>query len=84
MEGLASNLELDRLYIHGDPKVANIMIDEFTGKGTSIVDLDTVKPGLIHYDFGDAELAPEPAAQARRGRRDAGELVAARPARRVR
>lgn len=39
--------------IHGDPKVANIMIDDATGKGTCIVDLDTVKPGLIHYDFGD-------------------------------
>ena len=39
--------------IHGDPKVGNIMIDDATGKGTSIVDLDTVKPGLIHYDFGD-------------------------------
>jgi Ser/Thr protein kinase RdoA (MazF antagonist) len=40
--------------IHGDPKVSNIMIDDFTGKGTSIVDLDTVKPGLVQYDFGDA------------------------------
>ncbi|MEM9281337.1 MAG: aminoglycoside phosphotransferase family protein [Verrucomicrobiota bacterium] len=40
--------------IHGDPKITNVMIDQFTGKGTSIVDLDTVKPGLIHYDFGDA------------------------------
>ena len=39
--------------IHGDPKISNIMIDEDTGKGTSIIDLDTVKPGLIHYDFGD-------------------------------
>ncbi len=39
--------------IHGDPKISNIMIDDATGKGTSIVDLDTVKPGLIHYDFGD-------------------------------
>ena len=29
------------------------MIDDATGKGTCIVDLDTVKPGLIHYDFGD-------------------------------
>jgi len=38
---------------HGDPKISNIMIDEDTGKGTSIIDLDTVKPGLIHYDFGD-------------------------------
>ncbi len=39
--------------IHGDPKIANIMIDDATGKGTCIVDLDTVKPGLVHYDFGD-------------------------------
>lgn len=40
--------------IHGDPKITNIMIDDFTGKGTCIVDLDTVKPGLVHYDFGDS------------------------------
>jgi Ser/Thr protein kinase RdoA (MazF antagonist) len=45
--------DLELRPIHGDPKVANIMIDDFTGKGTSIVDLDTVKPGLIHYDIGD-------------------------------
>tara|TARA_R110002096_G_scaffold21252_2_gene69237 strand:- start:343 stop:1455 length:1113 start_codon:yes stop_codon:yes gene_type:complete len=40
--------------IHGDPKITNVMIDQLTGKGTCMVDLDTVKPGLIHYDFGDA------------------------------
>lgn len=45
--------ELQVRTIHGDPKISNIMIDDATGKGTSIVDLDTVKPGLIHYDFGD-------------------------------
>ena len=39
--------------IHGDPKVNNIMIDEETGQAISIVDLDTVKPGLVHYDIGD-------------------------------
>ncbi len=46
--------ELSLRLIHGDPKVSNIMIDDLTGKGTAIVDLDTVKPGLTHYDFGDA------------------------------
>jgi Ser/Thr protein kinase RdoA (MazF antagonist) len=46
--------ELHTQLIHGDPKVSNIMIDRDTGKGTAIIDLDTVKPGLIHYDFGDA------------------------------
>lgn len=39
--------------IHGDPKIANVMIDDATGRGTCIIDLDTVKPGLVHYDVGD-------------------------------
>ena len=39
--------------IHGDPKVNNIMIDEQTGRAISLIDLDTVKPGLVHYDIGD-------------------------------
>ena len=39
--------------IHGDPKVNNIMLDSVTGQAISIVDLDTVKPGLVHYDIGD-------------------------------
>ncbi|MDA8241418.1 MAG: aminoglycoside phosphotransferase family protein [Nitrospiraceae bacterium] len=39
--------------IHGDPKVDNIMIDAVTGQAAGIVDLDTVKPGLVHYDIGD-------------------------------
>jgi Ser/Thr protein kinase RdoA (MazF antagonist) len=39
--------------IHGDPKVNNVMIRNDTGKAISIVDLDTVKPGLVHYDIGD-------------------------------
>ncbi|MDF1824544.1 MAG: aminoglycoside phosphotransferase family protein [Verrucomicrobiales bacterium] len=46
--------ELQLRPIHGDPKITNVMIDQLTGKGTCIVDLDTVKPGLVHYDFGDA------------------------------
>ena len=45
--------ELTMRVIHGDPKTANVMIDDATGKGTSIIDLDTVKPGLVHYDLGD-------------------------------
>jgi Ser/Thr protein kinase RdoA (MazF antagonist) len=39
--------------MHGDPKVNNVMIEESTGRAISLVDLDTVKPGLIHYDIGD-------------------------------
>ena len=46
--------ELQMRIMHGDPKINNIMIDDYTGKGTAIIDLDTVSPGLFHFDFGDA------------------------------
>lgn len=39
--------------MHGDPKINNILMDTATGKAVSVIDLDTVKPGLIHYDIGD-------------------------------
>jgi len=39
--------------IHGDPKLNNFLFDKTSGHIVSIVDLDTVKPGLIHYDIGD-------------------------------
>jgi Ser/Thr protein kinase RdoA (MazF antagonist) len=53
LEAAKDKGELKLRPIHGDPKISNVMIDDATGKGTCIVDLDTVKPGLIHYDFGD-------------------------------
>jgi Ser/Thr protein kinase RdoA (MazF antagonist) len=53
LENAKERGELRLRPIHGDPKISNIMIDDATGKGTCIIDLDTVKPGLIHYDFGD-------------------------------
>ena len=46
--------ELKKRMFHGDPKVNNIMIDDFTGKGTAMIDLDTVSAGLMHVDVGDA------------------------------
>ncbi len=46
--------ELSKRMFHGDPKVNNIMIDDFTGKGTAMIDLDTVSPGLVQIDVGDA------------------------------
>jgi hypothetical protein len=38
---------------HNDTKINNVMIDDSTGKGLCVVDLDTVMPGLSLYDFGD-------------------------------
>ena len=39
--------------IHGDPKLDNILFDRETGRAASLIDLDTVQPGLVHYDLGD-------------------------------
>lgn len=39
--------------IHGDPRLANLLFDRVTGRAVALVDLDTVKPGLLHYDLGD-------------------------------
>lgn len=39
--------------IHGDPKLNNFLFDITKKRIVSIVDLDTVKPGLIFYDIGD-------------------------------
>lgn len=45
--------ELPLRVIHGDPKVNNMMLDPGTGRAIALIDLDTLKPGLIHYDIGD-------------------------------
>ena len=39
--------------IHGDPKINNVMLDRRNGQAVALIDLDTVKPGLVHYDIGD-------------------------------
>ena len=53
LENAKADGKLPLRIIHGDPKVSNVMIDNRTGLAVSIVDLDTVKPGLLHYDIGD-------------------------------
>ena len=39
---------------HNDTKLNNVLLDIATGEGTCVIDLDTVMPGLAHYDFGDS------------------------------
>ena len=39
---------------HNDTKINNVLLDEATGKGICVIDLDTVMPGLSAYDFGDS------------------------------
>ena len=39
---------------HNDTKYDNILIDDVTGEGICIIDLDTVMPGSMLYDYGDS------------------------------
>ena len=39
---------------HNDTKLNNVMLDSKTGKPVAVIDLDTIMPGSICYDFGDS------------------------------
>ncbi len=39
--------------IHGDPKLDNFLFDAKSDRVVSLIDLDTVQPGLIQCDIGD-------------------------------
>ena len=39
---------------HNDTKLNNVLFDAKTDDGLCVIDLDTVMPGSILYDFGDA------------------------------
>lgn len=58
--GLASLLadlvrsgEIPLRVVHNDPKVNNVMIRTDTHEAICMLDLDTVMPGIVHFDFGD-------------------------------
>ena len=51
---LQENGEVPLRVTHNDTKLNNIMIDNTTGKGICVIDLDTVMPGLVMNDFGDS------------------------------
>ena len=56
--------ELPERVTHNDTKFDNVMIDDETGEGVCIIDLDTVMAGLSLYDFGDCvRSAANPAAE---------------------
>lgn len=38
---------------HNDTKLNNVLLDASSGKGICVIDLDTLMPGLVLYDFGD-------------------------------
>jgi hypothetical protein len=53
VDGLSSGRIPERV-THNDTKLNNVMIDDRTGEGVCVIDLDTVMPGSILYDFGDS------------------------------
>ena len=59
-----NNGELFERTTHNDTKLNNVLIDDETGNGICVIDLDTVMPGLPHYDFGDmVRTGTSPAAE---------------------
>lgn len=49
---------------HNDTKINNVMIDAASDEAVCVIDLDTVMPGLVLYDFGDlVRSATSPAAE---------------------
>ncbi len=53
MDGIADG-SLPLRVTHNDTKLNNIMMDDETGEGICVIDLDTVMPGSVLYDYGDA------------------------------
>ncbi len=46
--------ELPLRVTHNDTKCNNVLFDGTTGEPLAVIDLDTIMPGLMAYDFGDA------------------------------
>lgn len=46
--------ELPLRVTHNDTKINNVLFDRDTKQALAVIDLDTVMPGLVGHDFGDA------------------------------
>lgn len=46
--------ELPLRVTHNDTKINNVLFDQNTSEAVVVIDLDTVMPGLVGHDFGDA------------------------------
>lgn len=51
---LLASGEMPTKVTHNDTKLNNVMLDAKTGKYVAVIDLDTIMPGSICYDFGDS------------------------------
>lgn len=53
LQKLKESGEIPTRVTHNDTKISNSLFDK-NNKGICMIDTDTVMPGIIHYDFGDA------------------------------
>ncbi|MEQ6122952.1 aminoglycoside phosphotransferase family protein [Pseudotenacibaculum sp. MALMAid0570] len=53
LDGLTETGQIPTRVTHNDTKISNALFDK-NDKAICAIDLDTVMPGIIHYDFGDA------------------------------
>lgn len=53
MTGVLLDANLPQRVAHNDTKFNNVLLDDATGEGICVIDLDTVMSGLALYDFGD-------------------------------
>ena len=52
--GLAESGKIKLRVTHNDTKLNNVLFEAATGRAVCVTDLDTVMPGLVMNDFGDA------------------------------
>ena len=45
--------KIKKRVLHGDPKVSNFLFDKSFENVIALIDIDTIMPGSILYDFGD-------------------------------
>lgn len=54
IEELLSDGAIPNRVTHNDTKLNNVLFDAESGRAISVIDLDTVMPSTLLYDFGDA------------------------------
>ena len=53
LQKLKESGEIKLRVTHNDTKISNVLFNK-KNKGLCVIDTDTVMPGIVHYDFGDA------------------------------
>jgi hypothetical protein len=66
LEAATAAGDLPPRLVHNDAKASNVLLDDGSGDGLCVIDLDTVAPGTVLFDAGDllrstAVAAPEDA-----------------------